>query len=166
MSYFIFGAFTSTKGSEVFEQIKQYADKKNILLWFGEEITFYKEIYTMINEQEAKGNIIFAMTSSKQPSNSSDLLFPFDKYSNDVLFADKSRDFFKLCCRNNISILFDCFRNMISLLQIKKMEIFVVEGYDDSFKKNVCHFDEFEQNILCQVEEKMCIESSIYYINI
>ena len=89
----------------------------------------------MLIEQESKGNTKFVITSKNQPCNSSDVLFPFDKYTNEVLFADKSRNFYKKCCRENIDILFDCLKNLINLLHIKQIEIFVVEGYDDNFRR-------------------------------
>lgn len=65
--------------------MKSYASEKNIYIWFGEEITFYTEIHRMLEEQKSGGNIKFAITSENQPCNSSDVLFPFDKFSGDVL---------------------------------------------------------------------------------
>lgn len=56
---------------------------------------------------------------------------PFDKFSNEVLFADESRSFYKKCCRDNMEILFDCLKNLMDLLYISQAAIFVVEGYDD-----------------------------------
>ena len=164
MSYFLFGSFNSTYDKELLEQVKSYANEKNIYIWFNEEITFYKEMQRMLEEQKSNGNIRFAITSENQPRNSSDVLFPFDKVANDVLFADESRNFYKQCCRDNINLLFNCLKNLINLLHIRQIEIFVVEGYDDTFGKKVCGIDELKQDLLCQIEEKVSIESCIYCV--
>lgn len=166
MSYFLFGSFNSVYDKELLEQVKSYASEKNIYIWFNEEITFYQEIHRMLEEQKSGGNINFAITSENQTRNSSDVLFPFDKFSSDVLFADESRNFYKQCCRDNINILFDCLKNLINSLYIRQAEIFVVEGYDDIFRKKVCSIDELKQDLLCQIEDKVSIESCIYHVTI
>jgi len=166
MSYFLFGSFNSVYDKELLEQVKSYASEKNIYIWFGEEITFYKEIHRMLEEQKSDGNIKFAITSKNQPCNSSDVLFPFDKFSSDVLFADESRNFYKQCCRDNINMLFDCLKKIIDSLHNRQVEIFVVEGYDDIFRKKVCSIDELKQDLLCQIEDKVSIESCIYNVTI
>ncbi len=94
MSYFLFGSFNSTYDKDLLQQVKSYANEKNIYIWFSEEITFYKEIQRMLEEQKSEGSIKFAITSENEPCNSSDVLFPFDKVANDVLFADESRSFY------------------------------------------------------------------------
>ncbi len=165
MSYFLFGSFNSTYDKELLHQVKSYANEKNIYIWFSEEITFYKEIQRMLEEQKSDGNIKFAITSENQPRNSSDVLFPFDKIASDVLFADESRSFYKQCCRDNIDILFDCLKKMIDSLHIIQAEIFVVEGYDDIFRKKICSIDEVKQDLLCQIEDKVTLDSCIYYVS-
>ncbi len=128
MSYFLFGSFNSTYDKELLQQVKVYANKKNIYIWFSEEITFYKEIQRMLEEQKSDGNI-------------------------------------KQCCRDNINILFDCLKNLINLLHIRQAEIFVVERYDDIFRKKVCSIDKLKQDLLCQIEDKVSIESCIYRVS-
>ena len=166
MSYFIFGSFYSTYDKEILQQVKSYANEKNIYIWLCEEITFYKEIQRMIEEQKSYGNIMFAITSEKQPRNSSDVLFPFDKFTSDVLFADESREFYKQCCRDNLDILFDCLKKLIDSLHVRYVEIFVVEGYDDIFRKEVCSIDELKRDLLCQIEDNVSIDSCIYCVNL
>lgn len=165
MSYFLFGSFDSIYDKRLLEQVKSYAYEKKIYIWFNEEMTFYKEIQRMLEEQKSGGNIKFAITSENQPRNSSDVLFPFDKFASDVLFADKSRKFYKQCCRDNIDILFDCLKSLIDLLHIRKVEIFVVEGYDNIFRKKMCSIDELKQDLLYQIEEKVSVESCIYCVS-
>lgn len=166
MSYFVFGTFSSIFEKKSIEQVRSFANGKNIFIWFGEEISFYKDINRMIEEQKSNGNIKFAITSKNQPRNSSDVLFPFDKFDSEVLFADKSRAFYKQCCRDNIEILFSCLKKLINTLHIKKIDIFVVEGYDDVFKKKMCSIDELKQDLLYQIEDKVLIDSCIYYVRL
>ena len=135
MSYFLFGTFSAMYKKEILRQIKAYGKDKNIYIWFNEEIVFYEEIQRMLMEQKSEGDFRFAITSKYQPHNSSDVLFPFDKFSSDILFSDKSRSFYKKCCKDNLDILFDCIRILINSLHIKQIDFFVVEGYDDNFQK-------------------------------
>lgn len=165
MSYFLFGSFNLIYDKKILQQVKSYASKKNVYIWFSKEITFYKEIQRMLEEQKSDGNIIFAITSENQPRNSSDVLFPFDKFASDVLFADESRNFYKQCCRNNIDILFDCLKNLMGSLHIRQAEIFVVEGYDDIFRRKECNLDEMKKDLLYQIEEKSFINSCIYHVS-
>lgn len=118
----------------------------------------------MLIEQKSKGSIKFAVTSENQPYNSSDVLFPFDKFTNEVLFADESRDTFKRCCRNNIDLLFDCLKKLAGLFHIKQGEIFVVEGYDDAFQNKVCSVDEMKRDLLLQIVDEVSIDSCIYHV--
>ncbi len=60
----------------------------------------------MIKEQGGKGNTLFALTSRNQATNSDDLLFPYDKYTNEQLFADNTRECFSQCCEKNLKTLF------------------------------------------------------------
>ena len=165
MSYFLFGSFSSVYDKELLEKVKSYAFEKKIYIWFDEEITFYQEIHRMLEEQKSGGNIQFAITSENQPCNSSDVLLPFDKFSSDVLFTDASRNFYKQCCRDNINVLFDCLKKLIDSSHNRQVEIFVVEGYDDIFQKKVCSIDEFKQDLLCQIEDRVVIESCIYFVS-
>ena len=160
----MFGSINGVKNKGTLQQIKNYAKEKSIYIWFDEEITFYDEIYRMLNEQKTMGNITFAITSKNQPCNSSDVLFPFDKYDSKVLFSDETRTFFKRCCRENINILFECLDKLIVLCQTSKGEIFVVEGYDNEFEKIECSLKEVKENIIMQIEDKIAVNSITYCI--
>lgn len=165
MSYFLFGTFSAMYNKEMLRQIKACGKEKDIYIWFNDEIVFYEEIQRMLMEQKSEGNTKFAITSKYQPHNSSDVLFPFDKFSSDVLFSDKSRSFYKKCCQDNIKRLFDCIQNLVNSLNISQINIFVVEGYDDDFQKKICSMDEMKRDLLFQIENKLSVESSIYYVN-
>lgn len=165
MSYFLFGTFSAIYNECVLQQIKASGKEEKIYIWFNDEIVIYEEIQRMLMEQKSKGNTKFVITSQYQPYNSSDVLFPFDKFERDVLLADKSRSFYKKCCRDNIDILFGYLKNFINSLQILQLEIFVVEGYDDNFKRKICNIDEMRRDLLFQIENKLSIESCIYSLN-
>lgn len=145
--------------------LKEYGKSKDIYIWFNEEIDFYKDIQRMLLEQKSKGNILFAITSVKQPFNSSDVLFPFDKFTNENLFEDSTREYYKECCRNNLDIVFDCLEKMFFLFRIEQCEIFVVEGYDDFFLKKKFNLLEMKKDILTQIENNVSITSCIYYLD-
>lgn len=164
MSYFLFGAFNSVNNVKKLQQIKANGLENDIYIWFDEEITFYKDIQRMLTEQKAKGKIRFAITSKNQMYNSSDLLFPFDKYESKVMFADGSGELYRRCCRDNLNILFDFLDNMFKAIYMEQVEIYIVEGYDVAFHKKVCGIEEMKEDILWQVEHTQNIDSSIYYV--
>lgn len=163
MSYFLFGSFDS-KYKQLTQSIKSYGNKKNVYFYFNEEINFYKDILRMCDEQNLRREMIFAMTSDNQPCNSSDLLFPYDKFTNEELFKDPTRNYFKKCCRDNIEILFDCLQRLMEIFCPKQISIFVVEGYDTDFQKKKCTLMEMKQDLLRQIEANSFIDSCIYEI--
>lgn len=74
MSHFIFGCFNADVVTpEQTEELKKMAQKKDILIWFDNEIDFYADILKMIKEQGGEGRCLFALTSRNQPSNSTGL---------------------------------------------------------------------------------------------
>ena len=164
MSYFLFGAFNSVNNVKKLQQIKANGLENDIYIWFDEEITFYNDIQRMLTEQKAKGKIRFAITSKNQMYNSSDLLFPFDKYESKVMFADGSGELYRRCCRDNLNILFDFLDNMFKAIYIEQLEIYTVQGYDVAFHKKVRVIEEMKEDILWQVEHTQNIDSSIYYV--
>lgn len=164
MSYFVFGSFDSPNNESLFDKIKKYGQNKGVYFWFNSEITFYPEIFKMCKEQASQKQVTFALTSSKQPSNSSDLLFPYDKFTNQELFSNGSRLFFNRCCESNIRPLFDCLKKLLALFKLKNLEIFTVEGYDTGFIKKKCTLEEMELDLLTQIKTTSIIESCIYSI--
>lgn len=164
MSYFLFGAFNAVHNEKQLQQIKVYGWENDIYIWFDDEITFYEDIQRMLTEQKAKGKIRFAITSKNQMYNSSDLLFPFDKFESRTMFADGTGELYRRCCRDNLNILFDFWDKMFETLYMEQVEIYVVEGYDVAFHKKVCNMEEMKKDILRQVEHTHDIESGIYYV--
>lgn len=164
MSYFLFGAFHAVHNEEQLQQIKVYGWENDIYIWFDDEITFYEDIQRMLTEQKAKGKIRFAITSKNQMYNSSDLLFPFDKFESKTMFADGTGELYRRCCRDNLNILFDFLDKMFEIFHMEQTEIYIVEGYDVVFRKKVCSMEEMKEDILWQAEYTQDINSGIYYV--
>ena len=165
MSYFLFGGFNNKLSKQTIQSLKLYGNNRDVYFWFNEEINFYEDIHKMYHEQEIKKNCKFALTSKNQFHNSSDLLFPYDKYSNEKLFSDPTREYFKKCCENNINILFDCLKRLIELPNLDQIDILVVEGYDNNFIRKKCTLEEMRDDLLLQIEKtSFFINSCIYQI--
>lgn len=167
MSHIVFGCFNADIAAVgMADELKKVAREKDVLVWFDSEVNFYSDISKMVKEQGGKGKVLFALTSRRQPSNSDDLLFPYDKYTNEQLFADKTREYFSQCCKDNLEILFWCLKEMIQRLRPKLFEVFVTEGYDCDFTKKNMILGEMESDIQQQVLTSFSIESSIYQIKV
>lgn len=165
MSHFIFGCFNSDiVVSEQISKLKKMAQNKDVMIWFDNEIDFYPDISKMIKEQGGKGIGLFALTSRNQPNNSDDLLFPYDKYTNEQLFEDKTRKDFSQCCKDNLEILFWYLQIMIQNLKPRLFQIFVTEGYDCDFVKKYMILGEMKSDIQQQVLTSFSINSCIYQI--
>ena len=130
----------------------------------GKNDSFYEDIQRMLIEQKAKGKIRFAITSKNQMYNSSDLLFPFDKFESKTMFADGTGELYRRCCRDNLNILFDFLDKMFEIFHMEQTEIYIVEGYDVVFRKKVCSMEEMKEDILWQAEYTQDINSGIYYV--
>ena len=166
MSYFLFGSFDVSHNQRLIQNMKLYGEKRGVYFWFDDEITFYQDLPKMCFEQNSCGNVRFALTSFNQKYNSSDLLFPHNKYTTEELFQDRSRECFCQCCRNNLNILFDCLQNLMEASTLSCLEIFVVEGYDDVFQRKRCTLNEMKEDLLIQIETTSFIDSCIYQIHI
>ena len=163
MSHIVFGCYDSEMvDSEKICELKRKAQEKGIFLWFDKEVNFYPDVPIMMKEQQGKIENLFVITSQWQRYNSDDLLFPYDKYTNEQLFSDETREYFSLCCKKNLDILFWCLFEMVQSLHPKKFEVFVTEGYDCSFVKKIVDLKDMEADILTQVLNSFFIESCIY----
>ncbi len=166
MSYFLFGSFDVSQSKSFMQVTKSYGERKNVYFWFDEEITCYQDLPKMCLEQNSCGNVRFAVTSFAQKYNSSDLLFPYDQYTAEELFRDRTREYFCQCCRNHLNTLFECLRKLMEVSALSGFEIFVVEGYDDAFQRKSCTLDEMKEDILLQIEAASFIDSCIYQIHL
>ena len=164
MSYFIFGSFNFGENKSRLQDVKNYCKRKDVYFWIDEEIKFYNDVGLMCFEQSSFGNVKFALTSFNQKYNSSDLLFPYDKYTEEDLFQDKSGKYFRECCERNLNIVFDCLEQLTKISSLFCLEIFVVEGYDDVFQRKRCTWNEMKKDLLYQIQTASFIDSCIYQI--
>lgn len=164
MSYFLFGTFDLSGNKSALKTIKSYGKQQNIYFYLDNEIDFYDEIFRMCKEQNLDQKVIFSITSYNQPYNSDDLLFPYDKFTQEELFNDQTRKKFENYCEKNIEILFGFLQKMIDILNLNDLNIVVVEGYDTSFEKRRCSLNQLKENLLSQIEKEGFIQSCIYSI--
>lgn len=167
MSHIVFGDFKlDIMNEHSFEKIKKEAYSKGVLFHFNDEISFYKDISRMIQENaEINNNCTFCITSSNQEFNSDDLLFPYDKYTDNELFpyGDDRKHFEKLCFQN-IMILKYAISSLREVLNVSNLRVFVVEGYDDNFTTLKCTDTEMIKDVFEQVINSFNLYSKIYKI--
>lgn len=162
MSYFMFGSFDCSQNKNWMQDIKAYGERKAVYFWFDEEIAFYGDLDRMCCEQNSFGNVRFTCTSFHQKYNSSDLLFPYDKYTSEELSRDKK--YFRQCCEDNLNIVYECLKKLMEVSELSSLEIFVTEGYDDIFGRKRCTLNEMKEDLLSQMEAASYIDSCIYQI--
>lgn len=170
MSAFVFGDFHSDFFTiETIRELKSIFEKEEAYIWFDEEINFYDDIETMLNEnRNGDNNIKFSITTKFQPTNSSDLLFPFDKYDMEELFPngfDEDRDGFNKICRENLEIFNNLFLKFVKTIQPKKLRIFIVIGYDNSFEIRKYSSQQMFKDVYEQVKMSSFLSSVIYEIS-
>ncbi|MCM1386778.1 MAG: hypothetical protein NC231_05595 [Bacillus sp. (in: Bacteria)] len=165
MSYLLFGSFNASQNEKILKELNRYIKRGDIYIWFNKEINFNNDIQRMLEEQNSNGNIQFLVTSMNQPHNSDDLLFPFNKVRKEVLFADKTGEYYRIHCKYNINALFNGLYMMKKLYNMKDWEIFVVEGYNNIFQKTECNLAGMREDLLMQIEDKISIAPHIYCIN-
>lgn len=163
MSCYLFGIIDIFEQKIKINELVEYAKHKGVYFWFLEK-NIPNEIKEMFIEQNINEKGRFFVSSVNQPTNSSDLLLPFDKYTNEELFKDRSRKFYNQCCRENLNIVFDCLHHMIKLLKPAKLEIFVTEGYDNSFLRKECTLNDMKEDIYRQIIVDAECDSSVYQI--
>ncbi len=168
MSHILFGTCRiDSENTGKIDIVKRDMSKFGIKLWFDDEIDFYDDIQTMIIEQNnnSEYNYIFCITTNNQPTNSDDLLFPYDKYSYKELFPKgNDRNKFNDYCKKNMNKLHKFFLYFTKIVYPQNIKVFLTEGYDDQFDFLFCSIDEMISHILKQVEESHFLNSTIYHI--
>lgn len=168
MSHIVFGYFDchlDILTQSIQGELKKIGKNKNILIHFHNELHFYSAILKIIEEQNIQSNNVFALTSLNQPTNSDDLLFPYDKYTNDELFLDRTRNKFCKYCNENLDILFSYLREIIYILNIKSFNLIITNGYSDNFIKKNVNLEEIQMDVYNQILTGFSIESCMYIIN-
>lgn len=168
MSHFLFGDYYSDFfRPENIQYIKAYFEQKGFYIWFNDEIDFYREIKIMLNENcTLKNNIAFGITTELQPTNSSDLLFPYSKYDNKILFpdGDNDRSIFNELSNTNLDVFYGLLLQFIKIMRPKGLRIFVVNGYGNNFEIKKYSCKEMVEDIKNQVRISFFLDSVIYEI--
>lgn len=168
MSHIIFGDFYKMDiNNNVIIELRNELSFYEMYIFINDEITFYDDIIRMFNENtEKSNNVRFCLTSNNQKYNSEDLLFPYDKYSNDCLFPNgiDDRQEFEKICLSNLEILNSGIMKLREILKPNNLRLFVTEGYDDEFEKLQCNQDELMYDIGKQVTKTFHLKSKIYYL--
>ncbi|MCI8670034.1 MAG: hypothetical protein HFI34_11045 [Lachnospiraceae bacterium] len=165
MSHMLFGDFNYKADKEQKYSLKRNMESNKILLFFDEEVENFKEVTQMLNENTKGYNSRFCITSVLQKYNSDDILFPYDKHSDEDLFPNgDDRKHFEKLCYNNLKILQNVIETMKQKLDIDILRIFVVEGYDTNFVLEDCNIYQMINSIYLQIKESFFLESSIYKI--
>jgi len=168
MSHFMFGEFDSDCFSEQMqESAKREFQNKGLDIVFNQDVNFCDDIGIMLVENGGGICNRFCITSVKQKCNSDGAIFPDDKYSTIELFPNgDDRTAFNEICETHIRILKDAFSRTIEIMQINRIRIFVVDGYDTHFATLCCSLDHMFEDILSQVKTSFSLESTIYEIEL
>lgn len=169
MSHILYGDFYSEYFKpDLIKEVKDYAAKRDIYYWFNDEVIGGdKDINIILKEHSVtKSTSSFFVSSSNQPTNSDDVLFPFDKYNQEDLFPNgyDDRTFFIKACRNNLYIFKDTFNNFIEILKPNNLRVFISIGYNRDFIESNCNIDQMILNIENQVKTHATLSSAIYNI--
>lgn len=168
MSAFLFGDFyLESLDKEQLKEIKRYFKQKEAYIWFDSEMDFYDGIKTMLQENcYSKNNHSFAITTKRQPKNSHDLLFPWDKYENEELFPpdDYDRKTLQKLCNKNLEIFQDLFVKFLEVICLKCVRVFVVVGYSPEFSVEQFTVQEMIDDLKGQVPDRIMLDPVIYEI--
>ena len=95
------------------------------------------------------------------------MLFPYDQYGEEDLFPNgDDRSVFNHICGEHIKRLKSVFEQLTSILNIKKIRVFTVDGFDDCFTKSSGSLDEMIADILEEVITTFSLNSKIYEIQL
>lgn len=165
MSHFIFGEFqTKHKISYSTEWIT------SLLFSFDQKIDFFNGISKMIQANSKiseNERVIFCITSENQLKNSDDVLFPYDKFPDQLLIhAGVGRVDFIKKCRDNLNILKNGLVDFIKEYRPIVLRVFVSDAYDIEFECVETTLDGLIDDLEEQVIEDFFLDSKIYEIRI
>jgi|LGOV01.1.fsa_nt_gb hypothetical protein len=167
MSHILFGdCIISNENYQKIDEVKFQLSQRGIRLFMNAEINFYSDIQVVLREQsEGDQRQIFCFTSDKQLTNSDDLLFPYDKFSEEELFPDgENRVIFNELCKKNLDDLKQCIEYFLEVIKPQETRVFLTEGYDSQFQVFHCSIDDMINHIFEQVISAYYLDSVIYNI--
>lgn len=166
MSHFIFGTFCLDETKKyIVEDLKEELSAWGIILTVN-EFPYFEDISRMLNENLYASDVTkFALSSVRQPYNSDDILYPYDKYSNQELFDDSDNQIkFKELCLNHLNVLKKIINTINDNPYTTKVQIMISEGYDNHFLTQYMTVEEMVRDIYSQVISSFSLESKIYLI--
>lgn len=166
MSHFLFGDFYAQNMDEsTLTELKLKLLQNDVLLAINDEIDFCDDIDVMLISQGGRGKNQFCLTTTMQKYNSEDLLIPYGNYTTEELFPNgDDRTFFNQMCRKQMTTLKEVMEAMQNVLEISNLRVFVTEGRDNQFSVVTCTLQEMIDDMLSQVIEESCFDSTIYEI--
>ena len=164
MSHFLFGEFDTKQKIELEKEIYTNRD---FFYWFNQQVDFCDDVIKMMGEnQKSKKENWFLITSKLQMKNSEDILFPYDKYSNEELFPEgEDRRYFEESCSQNLHLLSESLEQFVKDMQPTYLRIFVTEGYDNAFELEECTINMMIEDLQKQIINSFSIASKIYDID-
>ena len=161
MSHFIFGEF------ETRYRVKWPTEWIGGLLFsYDQGINFFDGIFKMIHTHgnlPERERIVFCITSENQMKNSDDVLFPYDKFPEQMLVhkGEGRMDFIHLC-RGNLNLLRNGLRDFIEKYRPVSLRIFVSDGYDPEFERVETTLEGMLDDLEAQVIEDFFLEARVY----
>lgn len=167
MSHFLFGDFSTCMHDKLLtKKLREQLHASGVLLYLDDEIDFCQDIRIMLRENACQNQRCFILATELQRYNSDDLLFPYEKYSEEYLFpAGNDRSTFNRACLENLKTLEWSLSTIIDVYQASFFRVFVVDGYDDEFEIRTCDISQMMDDIANQVERSLSLNSVIYRVN-
>lgn len=163
MSHFLIGEFVTNR---IIESEQRTYGNKDIYYYFNQKTDLCKDVCDTVKENvKLPEHDWFLITSKLQGKNSDDVLFPYDKYSNEELFpSDGDREFFEEKCISNLRLLFESLSQFIEDMNPVDLRIIIVQGYDTVFKEEKCTLETMFEDLQNQAINTYFLDSKIYNI--
>ena len=165
MSHFVFGEFQTEQRMDCSQEWIG-----DLLFSYNQGIDFFDGIFKMIcahGELSKSERIVFCITSENQLKNSDDVLFPYDKFPDQMLVHEGTgrMDFVRLC-RDNLKLLRNGLRDFIEKYRPARLRVFVSDGYEPEFECANTTLEEMLDDLEAQVIEDFFLEAKVYEIEL
>ena len=165
MSHFVFGEFQTKQKIECSQEWIG-----DVLFSYDQGIDFFDGIFKMIRAHgkiPESERIVFCITSENQLKNSDDVLFPYDKFPDQMLVHEGTgRMDFVQRCQENLNILRNGLRDFIEKYRPARLRVFVSDGYDPEFECANTTLEGMLEDLEVQVIEDLFLEARVYEIEL
>ena len=165
MSHFVFGEFQTKQKIECSQEWIG-----DLLFSYDQGIDFFDGIFKRIRAHgkiPESERIVFCITSENQLKNSDDVLFPYDKFPDQMLVHEGiGRMNFVQRCRDNLNILRNGLRDFIEKYSPAGLRVFVSDGYDPDFECVKTTLEEMLDDLEAQVIEDFFLKARVYEIKL